>query len=162
MPIFGLNNGMVPIIAYNYGARRKAWLMKIRALLAVAIMAVGLMVIQLIPDNILGLFEASPDMLAIGVPCHADHQHLFPLLAGYIISSSTFQALGQGIQSMLVSIIRQLVVLLPGRLAPCKAKRGDPGLVGLPDCGALLTAAVHPLFFLGLTVPSSSPWIIPG
>ena len=71
MPIFGLNNGMVPIVSYNYGARKRKRLVdtvKFSALLAVAIMLVGLVVIQLFPANILGLFEASPDMLAIGVP----------------------------------------------------------------------------------------------
>lgn len=116
MPIFGLNNGMVPIIAYNYGARKKDRLVKtvkLSAFYAVAIMLLGLLIMQTIPDKILLLFEASDDMLDIGIPALQIISLSF-LFAGYnIITSSTFQALGNGLASMLVSIVRQLVVLLP-------------------------------------------------
>lgn len=116
MPIFGLNNGMVPIIAYNYGARRRDRLMKtvkLSLLYAVCIMLVGFLAMQFIPDKIFLLFEADANMLSIGVPALRIISLSF-LFAGYgIITSSTLQALGQGVQSMLISIVRQLVVLLP-------------------------------------------------
>ncbi len=98
MPVFGLNNGMVPIVSYNYGARKRKRLVdtvKFSALLAVAIMLVGLVVIQLFPANILGLFEASPDMLAIGVPALRIISLCFVFAGFSIICSSTFQAPGQ-------------------------------------------------------------------
>ena len=116
MPVFGLNNGMVPIVSYNYGARKRKRLVdtvKFSALLAVAIMLVGLVVIQLFPANILGLFEASPDMLAIGVPALRIISLCFVFAGFSIICSSTFQALGNGLLSMMISIVRQLLILLP-------------------------------------------------
>ena len=102
--MFGLNNGMVPIVSYNYGARKRKRLVdtvKFSALLAVAIMLVGLVVIQLFPANILGLFEASPDMLAIGVPALRIISLCFVFAGFSIICSSTFQALGNGLLSMI-------------------------------------------------------------
>ena len=116
MPVFGLNNGMVPIVSYNYGARKRKRLVdtvKFSALLAVAIMLVGLVVIQLFPANILGLFEASPDMLDIGVPALRIISLCFVFAGFSIICSSTFQALGNGLLSMMISIVRQLLILLP-------------------------------------------------
>ena len=116
MPVFGLNNGMVPIIAYNYGARRKDRMMKTLRLsitYAVSIMVIGFLVMQIFPAQLFRLFEASEDMLAIGVPALRTISLSF-LFAGYcIIVGSMFQALGNGILSMIVSIARQLVVLLP-------------------------------------------------
>ena len=116
MPVFGLNNGMVPIVSYNYGARKRKRLVdtvKFSALLAVAIMLVGLVVIQLFPADILGLFEASADMLAIGVPALRIISLCFVFAGFSIICSSTFQALGNGLLSMMISIVRQLLILLP-------------------------------------------------
>lgn len=116
MPIFGLNNGMVPIIAYNYGARRKdrvARTIKLAVLSAMGIMLLGLVVLQAIPEQILLLFDAKENMLTIGVPALRIISLSF-LFAGYcIITSSVFQALGNGLLSMFVSIVRQMVVLLP-------------------------------------------------
>lgn len=116
MPVFGLNNGMVPIIAYNYGARRKDRMMKtlrLSIMYAVSIMIVGFLVMQVFPAQLFSLFEASEEMLAIGVPALRTISFSF-LFAGYcIIVGSMFQALGNGILSMIVSIARQLVVLLP-------------------------------------------------
>ena len=116
MPVFGLNNGMVPIVSYNYGARKRKRLVdtvKFSALLAVAIMLVGLVVIQLFPADILVLFEASADMLAIGVPALRIISLCFVFAGFSIICSSTFQALGNGLLSMMISIVRQLLILLP-------------------------------------------------
>jgi putative MATE family efflux protein len=116
MPVFGLNNGMVPIIAYNFGAKKPERIMKTLKLsitLAVSIMLLGLIILQLIPEVLLGFFNASESMLEIGVPALKIISLSF-LFAGYcIISSSTFQAFGHGVLSLLVSILRQLVVLLP-------------------------------------------------
>ena len=130
MPIYGLNNGMVPIIAYNYGARKKDRLLrtvKLGVLYAVLIMIVGLLVVQTIPDKIFLLFQADENMLSIGVPALRIISLSF-VFAGYcVVASATFQALGEGIQSMIVSIVRQLVVLLPA--AWLLAKLGDVNLV---------------------------------
>ena len=116
MPVFGLNNGMVPIIAYNYGAGEKGRLIKTLKLsigYAVGIMAIGFVIFQVIPKQLLALFDASDTMLAIGVPALRIISVSF-LLAGFcIVTGSLFQALGNGVYSMLVSIARQLVVLLP-------------------------------------------------
>lgn len=116
MPVFGLNNGMVPIIAYNYGARNRDRIlktMKLSAVTAVCIMLVGLTAAELFPAQLLALFEASDEMLAIGVPALRIICTSFTFAGFCIVSSSTFQALGHGVLSMMVSIIRQLVVLLP-------------------------------------------------
>lgn len=116
MPVFGLNNGMVPIIAYNYGARKKARLvktMKLSVVYAMALMLLGFLAFQIFPETLLGFFEASPDMLAMGVPALRIISMHF-LVAGFcIISGSTFQALGNGIYSMITSFTRQIIVLLP-------------------------------------------------
>jgi len=116
MPIFGLNNGMVPIIAYNFGAGNKERILKTRSLsirYAVAIMALGTLIFQLAPDKLFRLFEASPQMLSMGAPAlRVISIHFIP--AAYsIVSMSVFQALGNGIYSMIISICRQLVILLP-------------------------------------------------
>lgn len=116
MPVFGLNNGMVPIIAYNFGARRPERIMKTIKLSitsAVCIMLCGLVMIQLFPDVLLGFFNASDVMLKIGVPALKTISLSF-LLAGFcVISSSVFQSFGHGVLSLLVSLLRQLGVLLP-------------------------------------------------
>ena len=116
MPVFGLNNAMVPLIAYNYGARRPARMkqtVRWAIIYACSIMAVGLLLMQLMPDVFLRLFDASDDMLRIGVPALRTISLAF-VGAGYaIVLSSTFQALGRGLYSMFVSIARQLVVLVP-------------------------------------------------
>lgn len=116
MPIFGLNNGMVPIVAYNYGAgsrERVVEVIKRSIVYAVSIMLVGLLIMQVIPDKLLLLFNAQEELLQVGVPALRTISLSF-IFAGYcIIAGSVFQALGNGIYSMIVSIARQLVVLLP-------------------------------------------------
>ena len=116
MPLFGLNNGMVPIIAYNYGAKNKKRMlrtMKLAITYAVGIMVIGFLVMQIVPAQLFSMFEASADMLSIGVPALRIISIHF-LFAGFcIIAGSTFQALGNGVLSMIVSVARQLVVLLP-------------------------------------------------
>ena len=117
MPVFGLNNGMIPIIAYNYGARNKKRIMqtaKISILIAVSIMLIGLIIFQIFPEFLLrNLFDASDTMLAIGVPALRIISLSF-LFAGYcIVAGSIFQALGNGVYSLIVSAARQLMVILP-------------------------------------------------
>ena len=116
MPVFGLNNGMVPIVAYNFGARKPERMLgtvKLAVLYATGIMVLGVAAFQLLPDVLLGFFEASDFMLEIGVPALRTISIHF-LLAGFgIVSSSMFQALGHGVLSLVISLVRQLVVLLP-------------------------------------------------
>lgn len=116
MPVFGLNNGMVPIIAYNFGARRPERMIrtvKLGTLYATVVMVLGVAVFQLIPQVLLGMFDASDYMLEIGVPALRIISVHF-ILAGFgIVSSSTFQALGHGVLSLVISLVRQLIVLLP-------------------------------------------------
>ena len=116
MPIFGLNNGYIPIIAYNYGARKKKRIIKAfkcGALLAVSIMAVGMVIFLTIPDVLLGFFEADEEMLEIGVPALRIISAHFVLASFSIIMISTLQGLSKGIYSMIVSFSRQIIVLLP-------------------------------------------------
>ena len=116
MPIFGLNNGMVPIISYNYGAARpqRVWkTIRLSNITAMAIMVVGFTIFQLFPSTLLELFDASETMLAIGVPALRIISVSF-LLAGFcIIAGSVFQAIGNPVYSLIVSVCRQMVVLLP-------------------------------------------------
>ena len=116
MPIFGLNNGMVPIIAYNYGAKEKDRMvktLKLSVFYAIGIMVLGFLVFQLFPAPLFSLFDASEMMLSIGVPALRAISFSF-LFAGFcIVCGSLFQALGNGVYSMVISIARQLVVLLP-------------------------------------------------
>lgn len=116
MPIFGLNNGMVPIIAYNFGAGKKERLvktLKYSIMYAMSLMAVGFLIFQFFPTPLFALFDASETMLAIGIPALRTISFSF-LFAGFcIICGSLFQALGNGVYSMIVSIARQLFVLLP-------------------------------------------------
>lgn len=130
MPVFGLNNGMVPIISYNYGARHKDRLMqtvKISIIYAVLIMILGLLIFQFFPKQLLSLFSASEEMINIGVPALRTISISF-LFAGYcIVLGSMFQALGRGVMSLIVSVGRQLVVLLP--VAYLLSKSGNLNLV---------------------------------
>jgi len=116
MPIFGLNNGAVPIIAYNYGAKRSDRMTRAILLTVVSemiIMTCGTLVFHLFPSQLLGLFDASEEMLRIGVPALRIISLSFPI-AGFCIGVGTsFQALGYSLYSMIISLVRQLFVLIP-------------------------------------------------
>ena len=130
MPIFGMNNGMVPIISYNYGAckpDRVKKTIKCAMFYAEAIMLVGFLLFQFLPDKLLGLFSASEAMLAIGKPALRIICFHFLLAGMSIILSSTFQALGNGMFSLIISVCRQLVVLLPA--AWLLSKTGNVNMV---------------------------------
>ena len=116
MPVIGLNNGMVPIAAYNYGAKRRDRLLKtvkLSIVYAVCIMVIGLIIAQLIPEKLLGIFNASDDMMQMGVFALRIISIHFPIAGISIILSSVFQALGKGLYSLSISFARQIVVLLP-------------------------------------------------
>lgn len=152
MPVFGLNNAMVPLIAYNYGARRPARMkqtVRWAVIYACSIMAVGLLLMQLMPDVFLRLFDASDDMLRIGVPALRTISLAF-VGAGYaIVLSSTFQALGRGLYSMFVSIARQLVVLVP--VAWLLSRTGQLSAVWWAfPIAEIMSALVSTLFFFHL------------
>ena len=116
MPVFGLNNGMVPIIAYNYGAQKPERIHKtirLGMVYAVAIMMVGLLVFQLIPKELLLMFDASDAMLEIGAPALRIMSLAFIFAGISIVAGSSSQAFGYSVYSMLISIARQIVVLIP-------------------------------------------------
>lgn len=152
MPVFGLNNAMVPLIAYNYGARRPARMkqtIRWAVIYACSIMAVGLLLMQLMPDVFLRLFDASDDMLRIGVPALRTISLAF-VGAGYaIVLSSTFQALGKGLYSMFVSIARQLVVLVPAAWLLSRTGQLSAVWWAFP-IAELMSALVSTLFFFHL------------
>lgn len=149
MPVFGLNNGMVPIIAYNYGAKNRKRLentIKYSVIYAVTIMLFGLATFQLVPDKLLMLFDASPDMLAMGTIALRFISISF-LFAGFcIVASSVFQALGNGIYSLTISVMRQLVVILP--VAYLLAGTGNVNLVWLAFPIAEIVSVTLSAFFL--------------
>ena len=116
MPVFGLNSGAMPIMGYNFGARNKKRLMqalKCGVLYALAIMMVGLLVFQIFPDVLLELFDASENMMQIGMIALRTISFCFPFAAVGIMLSTLFQAVGQGVNSMIMSLCRQIIVLIP-------------------------------------------------
>ena len=120
MPVIGLNGGVIPIVAYNYGARKPECIMKtfkLAIFYAIVIMCAGLLLFQTIPELLLSLFSESEEtaqtLMEVGVPALRTISFHFPVAAYCIICGAMFQALGHGVLSLVNSIIRQLVVLLP-------------------------------------------------
>ena len=116
MPVFGLTNGMIPIVAFNYGARNKKRIfdtLKLSIVIAVGIMLVGMLVFQIFPAQLLALFDASETMIAIGIPALRAISLSFMFAGFCIISSCMFQALGNGVYSLIMSMCRQLFVIIP-------------------------------------------------
>ena len=130
MPVFGLNNGLIPIIGYNYGARKKQRIyhtFRFGVLYACCFMFLGLAVFQLLPRQVLGVFSPSENMLAIGVPA-LRRISISYIFAGFcIVAGSVCQALDFSTASMFVSILRQLLALVPA--AWLLAKTGDVNMV---------------------------------
>ena len=131
MPVFGLNNGLVPIVAYNYGALHRTRIygvIRSATIAALALMGAGMAAFWIIPDKLLAIFNASENMLGIGVPALRIISLSF-LLAGYcIIRGSAMQALGSAFYSMIVSLGRQLFVLLPSAFLLATIFRAQGGL----------------------------------
>ena len=120
MPVFGLNNGMVPIVAYNFGAKNKERIkktIKLSVIYACSMMAVGLLAFQIFPAQLLNIFDTGKDdmkqIIEIGTPMLRSISLSFVLAGFCIVAGSVFQALGHGVRSLVVSVCRQLVVLIP-------------------------------------------------
>ena len=151
MPVFGLNNGMVPIVAYNYGAQKKKRMMstvKLGVLYAVGYMALGLAVFQLFPETLLGFFNMTdPATLSVAVPCLRIISLSFVFAGFCIIIGSVFQALGKSVYSMFVSIARQLLVLIP--VAYLLASFGDAAVVWWSfPIAEVMSVIVSTVFFI--------------
>lgn len=116
MPVFGLTQGIMPIIGYNYGAHKKKRLLlalKLGCFIALGIMAIGTLIFWLFPDSLLSIFQASPTMLQIGRQALRLISLCFIPAALGILFSTLFQAIGSGVSSLVISLLRQLIVLLP-------------------------------------------------
>ena len=130
MPVFGLNNGLIPVLAYNYGAKYKERInqaLRFAVVLAVSIMLTGTLVFQLFPATLLGFFNSSSEMTAIGKPALRIISLSFPIAGLCIAMGSVFQAFSKGTYSLAVSVGRQLVVLIPA--AWLLAQTGNLNLV---------------------------------
>lgn len=116
MPVFGLNNGMTPIIAYNYGANHKKRIMstmRLGFIIAVSILLIGFLIFEAVPEVLLKMFTDNEEMIKMGIIAFREIAPSF-IAAGFsIIIIATIQALGHGVYSMIVSICRQIVVLVP-------------------------------------------------
>ena len=116
MPVFGLNNGLIPIVAFNYGAKNRKRMLKaikLSIFYAEILFLIGVVVFEFFPDKLLLIFDASPEMLEMGSRALRTIAIHFPIAAYCIIVGTVFQSLGYGIYSLWVSIARQLAVLIP-------------------------------------------------
>ena len=150
MPLFGINGATISIIAFNYGARKPERIvktLKISATVALILMLVGLLAFQLVPDLLLGMFNPSEEFLIIGRSALRTISWCFPVASVCIILGASFQALGNGIYSTVVSICRQMVVLLPA--AYLLSLTGNVNNVWLAyPLAELMSAAVTVFFFV--------------
>ena len=152
MPVFGLNNGLIPVLAYNYGARRSDRIkeaLKFSISLAVGIMLCGTLVFHLFPQALLGMFNASEEMTRIGVPALRIISLSFGLAGACIAMGSIFQAFSYSYYSLIVSVGRQLVVLIP--VAMFLATFGEVTLIWWAfPIAELMSALLSVIFFLRL------------
>ncbi len=148
MPLFGLNNATISIVAYNYGARKPKRIthtLKLAVMVALVLMCSGLVAFQLIPDVLLGLFNPSESFLTIGRMALRIISWSFPIAAVCIALGASFQALGNGIYSTITSLCRQLVVLLP--VAYLLSLSGNVNLVWLAYPIAEIVSGSLTMFF---------------
>lgn len=146
MPVFGMNNGIVPIIAYNYGARKGERIVKtikLGIIYATSTMLIGLALFQLLPEFFLSFFNPDAELIRIGVPALRTLSFSFIFVGGSVIMTSSFQALGNGVWSLFVFIVRLLVPALP--LAAVFGMIGGTSAIwaALPVsdlCGVILSA----------------------
>ncbi len=162
MPIFGLNNGVIPIISYNYGAKNRKRVtkaIKVSLTFACSFMLIGLAMMQLAPELLLSIFNASEEMTKIGVVALRIIS-LSYIAAGFsIVTISVFQAFGKGVFSMLISIARQLVVLIPAAYLLAKTGVLDNVWWSFP-IAEIMSVIVAGIFFLHLyntTIKKLSP-----
>ncbi len=116
MPVFGITNALVPIVGYNYGAENKERIIKaikIGTLLAVSVMGFGTLLFWSVPRFLLGMFSPTEDLIALGVPALRILSVCYVFAGISIVLSSAFQALGEGMFSLIMSIVRQLLIVLP-------------------------------------------------
>ena len=116
MPVFGLTSGALPILAYNYGAKNKYRFiktLKTTLFYAFAIMILGFIFMQAFPTQLLGLFNADEEMLQIGIKAFRTISFSFPLAAITIVFITTFNSIGRGVFSLIITLMRQVVVILP-------------------------------------------------
>lgn len=150
MPIFGMNSGMVPIIAFNYGAKsedRVIQTLKLAVMYAEIIMILFMIAVQIFPVPMLSIFSASSDMIRMGVPALRTISISFIFAGICIICSSFFQALGSSIYSMLVSFVRQIIFLVP--CAYIFSKTGNVNLVWWAwPIAELASVALSAFFFI--------------
>ena len=148
MPLFGMNNATISIVAYNYGARKPDRIiktLKIAAISALSFMLLGLLAFQTIPELLLGIFDTSADFLHLGRNALRTISWCFPFAAVCIALGASFQALGNGIYSTIVSLCRQLIVLLPA--AYLLSLTGDVNLVWWAFPIAELASLIATMFF---------------
>ncbi|MCR5431115.1 MAG: MATE family efflux transporter [Lachnospiraceae bacterium] len=150
MPIFGLNGGIVPIIAYNYGAKRRDRMMhtwRLSWIYATAIMGVGTVLFLTVPNVMLSFFDASDNMMRMGITAFRIICVHFPIAAYCIVTGTLFQALGKSFYSMVVSIMRQLIALIPAALL--LAQFGDVDLVWWAfPIAEIMSAATTTFYFV--------------
>ena len=149
MPLFGLNNATISIVAFNFGARKKERItktLKLAVLTAMGFMLAGLAAFMAIPDVLLGLFEPSEDFLAIGIPALRIIALHYPLAAIGISLGASFQALGNGIYSTVVSLVRQMFALIPAAWLLSLAGRVDLVWWSFP-IAEVVSAAMSVFFF---------------
>ncbi|MDY3118990.1 MAG: MATE family efflux transporter [Peptoniphilus sp.] len=149
MPILGMNNGLVPIIAYNYGAGHRGRIYEVIKLaykVAVLFMGVGFLVFQVLPAQLMGFFDPSPELLSIGVVALRIISVSFVFAAVNIISSGIFQSFGNGILSMIVNLVRQLIFIVP--LAYLFSKTGVLAYVWMAYPIAELAAMAFAIVFM--------------
>ena len=152
MPIFGLNNGVIPIVAFNYGAQKRKRItetVKFSCSISLCIMLVGMLLMWLIPEQMLMLFKASEEMLSIGVPALRTISLSFIFAGVCITLGSTFQALGKSYFSMITSFARQIVVLLPVAYLLSKTGNVDNVWFAFP-IAEVMSLAVTIVFFVYL------------
>ena len=116
MPLFGMNNATISIVAYNYGARKPERItktLKLACISALSFMLLGVAIFQIFPEVLLSIFDTSPDFLSMGQRALRTISLCFPFAAVCIALGASFQALGDGVYSTIVSLCRQLIVLLP-------------------------------------------------
>ena len=116
MPIFGLNNGLIPVLAYNYGAKNAGRIkqaLRFAITLAITIMIIGTICFETFPEQLLKIFNADETMMSTGVPALRIIALHFPIAAVCIVLGSIFQAFAQSIYSLIISLFRQLIALIP-------------------------------------------------
>ncbi len=147
MPSFGMNNAMIPIVGYNYGAgnlKRISQVYRIGCCYTMAVMVIGFVLFQVIPGRLLLMFSASENMLSIGIPALRIMSFVFLLAGVSVMTGGLFQGTGRSIYSMVVSCLRQLVVLLPAAFLLARLGNVNYVWLALPiaEVGGFLTTMV--------------------